>query len=164
MSYPPNRPNWRSKPENSLRIFAFAGCRTKFLAGADHRDAAGVPAVAAVLCHRAVNFDLVTEFHRGASPSASLKAMWRSHFPAIVFNAAIRLLHIDVEPDVRVGPFDLGDIALHRRRLTCIELSRKRMVRQSRHCCRCHTESEGKQSNCAFSHLYPPQQFQGRLS
>src|SRR5215467_2946306 len=111
MSYPPKRIElalWTF--EISLRIFAFAGCRTEFLAGADHRDAAGVSTIAAVLRHRAIDLDLVTEFHRGASPSTPLKAMWRSHFPTKVFNAAISLFHINVEPDMRVGPFDLGDI------------------------------------------------------
>src|SRR5262245_11149765 len=87
----------------------------------------------AVLCKCAIDFHFIAELHRGPSPSTSLQTMRRTHFPAPIFYSAVGLLHIDVKPDMRISPFDFCHKTLHRDRLTCVEFSCKRMVRDRRY-------------------------------
>jgi len=121
-------PHWRSQVSGKLRCFAFARCRAHFLAGGGNRDVSGVAAMAAILGQRAVNDHFLTERHRSARPTAALKSMRRAHFEAPVFGRAVGLFDVNVEPYVRVRPFDFGDITSQGYGFGSIELCGKRMV------------------------------------
>ena len=81
-------------------------------------------------------------------PSPALKSVRRSHFETPVGRfAGGRILHVDIEPDVRIGPFDLRHKATMVDRLFAVEFGRKRMVGQSRRNYCEHRESQAQQSN-----------------
>ena len=94
-------------------------------------------------------------FKRFAAPSAALQTVRRSHLGAPVGHlAGLLVLHVDVEPHVRVGPLDLGHASLQRDRLVGVELRGERMM--------CHEpfpppgpdRTQSDRRGCALSYPY----------
>src|SRR5262249_54067202 len=75
-----------------------------------------------------------------------------------VLHGPVRLLHVHVQPDVRIDPFHLRDGAFHRDRLVRVELCRKGMMcRQRRR--RSHekaTQSRDRNGQLRTHWLQPP--------
>src|SRR5277367_1416665 len=93
----------------------------------------GVGRVAAVLGPISLYGDLVSLFHGGPSPTAANETVWATEFEAPVSNLAVFVLHVDVKPRMRIGPLHFSDRPGDFDGFVCVELSRKSMMRRSRH-------------------------------
>src|SRR5207244_4692887 len=72
------------------------------------RHLAGVHPLRAILRHRADDGDLLADRERLTAPAAALQTVRRTHFGAPVRDfAGLRILHVDIEPHVRIRPLDL---------------------------------------------------------
>jgi len=130
-----------------LRRFGLTGCRTQLLARRGHGYTPCVDTVASVFSHSAIDDDFVTKLHCGARPSAILEAVGRAHFKAPIRRSSVSILDIDVEPNVRIRPFYLCDIASHLNDLARVVLCGKRMVCHCRAIQKNYSESEGEQTS-----------------
>src|SRR5438093_6675355 len=135
-----------------LRRFGLAGCRTKLLPGRGHGYTPRVDTVASVFGQRAVDDHFVTQLHSGARPSAILEAVRRAHFKAPIRRGSIRILDVDVEPNMGVRPFYLCDIASHLNDLARVILCGKRMMCHCRPIQKNRSKREEEQNDCAPFH------------
>src|SRR2546425_4477508 len=76
-----------------------------------------------------LHHDLHARLHGGFGEAASDQTRRGSAFDRPLLHLPVRLLHIEVEPRMRVDPFQLGDRALDRHLVACIEFRRKSMMR-----------------------------------
>src|SRR5436190_21892499 len=130
---PANRTSGPSLNFELRLIDALAGSGTQLDTRRRHNDAASVHLQCAVLCLAAVDFDFIADLQRLAGPALPLKKVRRSHLEAPVLDHALFVLHIDVDPDVGIGPVDLRNKALELNRLIGIELGRERVMGHNRY-------------------------------
>src|SRR6187401_1873280 len=90
--------------------------------------------IGSVLRQKTTHFDFVANLQGFVGPARALEKMRRSHFEAPFCHLTIlRVLDVEVDPHVRIGPIDLCNPPFQHDRLLIIELSRKRMVGHQRH-------------------------------
>src|SRR5689334_10525452 len=65
----------------------------------------------------ALDDDLVARFECGAAHAAALEHTWRAARESPVRDGAVGILHVDVEPDMRVAPLDTRHDAANLHRL-----------------------------------------------
>src|SRR5438445_5917590 len=106
--------NVSSSSRLQLRRFSFAGRSAELLPCRGHRHASGIDSIASIFRLGSVDDDFISQFHGGSRPSTILKAMRRAHLESPVGHGSVGVLHIDVEPDVGIRPFNLCDITSHR--------------------------------------------------
>src|SRR5690606_28621520 len=130
---PPARP---TRPRGRARRARSAGCsacgsialqlaRTgaERLAGGLHGDAARIHPRHAVPREEAVDGDRGADLERVAPPAAALKLMRRAELRAPVRDLpAVGIANVEVDPDMRIRPFDFSDDAVELDRLVGIEL------------------------------------------
>jgi hypothetical protein len=96
-------------------------------------DAAGIHAGRPVACQRAFGNDLGADGERVTTPAVALQAVRRAQFATPVGDlAGGRIFHIEVDPDVRIGPLHFGDDAFQLDRFVGVEFCAERVVRLRR--------------------------------
>ena len=116
-------PSWRG---------ADAGRAHEELLPVGERHVAAVRAIGAVLRTVAVHDDFGPHGKRLPGQAAPQQRIGRAAFDHPPLHRAVGLLDVDVDPGVRVDPFDPDHGALQLHRLVEVEFRRERMVRQRR--------------------------------
>src|SRR5688572_278143 len=123
------------------------------------RDVTPVGAQRAVLGLEALDEDLRAGQQRVLVPAAAQERVRRAALDHPLLDLAVGSLDVDVDPGVRIDPLHLRDGAPQLYRLLRVEFSRKRVVRNHRHCGNGHRERDprhnAKQSASHRIHLLP---------
>jgi hypothetical protein len=120
------------------------------------RDGPRVHALGSVLRQPAVDGDLFADLERFAAPARALQAMRRTHLGAPVGDlSGLIVLDVDIEPHVRIRPFELGDDSRQRDFLVSVELRRKGMMRRRPSSGQQHADDD-QAAKDVRSHLVPP--------
>ena len=77
----------------------------------------------------ALNGQLGAHFQRPLGESAPQHDVGAAAFDHPIGDGAVRILHVDVNPGVRIDPFHLGDRSRQMDRLAAVELRLKRVMR-----------------------------------
>src|SRR5579862_2678534 len=118
-------------------VLRFAGAAV-FGRSAEHLAAVGQNNLAGVgdfiVVFGAESFDgyLIPGFQRIARPAHAGQRVRSAVFTLPMRHLALFIGHIEVDPDVRVGPFYFGHGPLQRHRLLDVELSREGVMRENR--------------------------------
>src|SRR5690606_33755139 len=91
-----------------------------------------VAGIGAVLREIALDRERRAEPQGLAGPALARQRVRRAAFALPRRHRAVLALHVEVDPDVRVAPFDLGYRAFERDRLGGVELRGKRMMSERR--------------------------------
>src|SRR5688572_6561904 len=129
MAAAPREPPRSCVPMN-LRVAASARRGVQRFArpstGGRQRHAARVHALGAVFRQPPLDGDQLAVLQRFTPPALALQAVRGTHLGAPVLDlAGLLVLHVDVEPHMRIGPLDLGDGAAQLDRLVRVELRRE---------------------------------------
>ena len=102
-------------------------CFARALSGRNQRDAPRVHALAAVLGERRIgDGDLLPELHCVAPPARTLQTVRGTELGAPVGDfTGLVVLHVEVDPHMRVGPLNLRHDAAQRYALRAVELRRE---------------------------------------
>src|SRR5262249_14377904 len=93
---------------------------------------APVAGLRSVLRQRAVDRDRVADLQRIGAPAVARERIWRSALALPRLHGAFVVLHVQIDPDVRVLPFEFRHRALQRDRLVRVELGGKRVMGNDR--------------------------------
>src|SRR5262245_57510227 len=99
-----------SHVRTSLRVRGriLAGCRTELVTRPNHRHCSGIRPFASISRHASVDDHFLTKLEGVLVPVLTPESTRTTHFKTPVFGLARRfVLHIDVEPDVRIRPLKL---------------------------------------------------------
>ena len=132
--------HWRAPDQYGLSVpepgvsarAAIAGRRTGHDAAVRQRDAAGVHEVRSVPGEVAVDDDRVAELEVALLEAAARQRAGRAGRKRPVDDGAGVVFRVEVEVDVRVGPFDLDECARNAEGLLSVEFRRERVVRERR--------------------------------
>src|SRR6185503_19153714 len=95
----------------------------------------------AVLGGKPLDLDDHAVFDRALLPAAAQQRAGRAHLTRPVHDGAVRTLHVDIDPRVRIRPIRLRDRAFEHDWFVLIEFSRKRVVRADRRGAEHHGET-----------------------
>src|SRR6185312_6338748 len=127
---PAGRPNkrwkssrrpWRESSETFLLVVVIGRARKDALA-VGHLYGTRVAGLRAILGEPAIERNQIASLERIFAPAGPGECVGRAAFALPLDHVARGVLHIEVHPDVRVGPLDLGDCALELNGLLAIEL------------------------------------------
>src|SRR6185503_4742715 len=128
--------SWRCSVETERLLLlgsfvgrARAGRTDEQLLAVRERDVAPVGPIRTVLGLEAFDEDLSALGERGLVPTTAEQRVWRAAFDHPPFHLPSgRVLHVDVNPGMRVDPFHLHDRAPQLDRTLGVEFSRKGVV------------------------------------
>src|SRR5688572_27334903 len=118
---------------SAARLLIGPAAAEEQLAAVGQRDVAAVGLLRAVAREVAVNVDLHARLDRVAGDAAPEQRIRRPALDRPRFHRAVGLLHVHVNPGVRIDPLDLRDGALQLDRLVDVELAGKGMMRRAGH-------------------------------
>src|SRR5262245_16823202 len=91
-------------------------------------DDARVTGLRSVLREEALDDDIVAGFERVVAPAVASERVGRAAFALPVLRRALLVLHVEIDPDVRILPFELRDAALQLDLLGRVEFGGEGMV------------------------------------
>src|SRR4051812_13207382 len=125
-------------------------------AAVGHRDRAHVAGLRSVFRHEAVDGDRLIDLERITRPAVARERVRRAPFALPRLYRALRVLHVEVDPDVRVAPLDLRHRAGQHDRLVRVELRGEGMMRRERRGGRGHQKSSEKRGLDGHAHVLHP--------